>query len=121
MADMVEGLAKTAFKKRGFAESRMLADWPSIVGPMLAKVSQPQSLNFPVGLRDNGTLCIRVDAGGWATEIQHLEPIILDKIATYFGYRAVARLSITQAPLPRHKKQDTSNPRAPSRRVFADS
>lgn len=95
----VEAATKPVFKKRGIAESRLITEWPQIAGQVLADKTLPKRIAYGKGQRDNGTLHITV-APGWALEVQHLEPIILEKIATFFGYRAVAKLHITQAPLP---------------------
>ena len=48
--------------------------------------------------RSGGTLHIRV-YGGAATELQHLEPLVLERINGHFGYRAVAKLRLIHAPL----------------------
>lgn len=84
-----------ALKKRGLAESKLLTQWPSIVGPVFCEISQPDQLRFPRDSRTGGTLRVRV-ANGWAMEFQHQSAVILEKIATYFGYRAVDRLTIVQ-------------------------
>jgi hypothetical protein len=39
-------------------------------------------------------------SGSLAIELQHLEPVIIDRINGYFGYGAVKRLKILQGPLP---------------------
>ena len=81
-----------AYKKRGFAAPSVVNEWPAIVGPALARGTLPERLG-----RD-GTLRVRV-AGPVATELQHMEPQILERIAQYFGYRAVRRLAFVRAPL----------------------
>jgi hypothetical protein len=93
LARAVGAVTRAAFGRQGFAEARVLTDWPAIVGPDLAADCLPESLSA------NGVLRIRV-AGGRALELQHLEPQLLDRIATFFGYRAVTRLSFVQGPLP---------------------
>jgi hypothetical protein len=93
LARAVGKVTRTAFGRQGFAEARVLTDWPAIVGPDLAADCLPESLSA------NGVLRIRV-AGGRALELQHLEPQLLDRIATFFGYRAVQRISLVQGPLP---------------------
>src|SRR5690606_24750226 len=80
----VEVATRPVFKKRGIAESRLITEWANIAGEVLAGKTLPKRVAFPQGKRDNGTLHLSV-APGWALEVQHLEPIILDKIATYFG------------------------------------
>ena len=71
----------------------MLNDGPDIVGRPLADYTAPARLSA------DGVLEVRV-SGGWALELQHLEPLVLDRIASYFGYRAVTRLALIQGPLP---------------------
>jgi hypothetical protein len=108
----VEAATKPAFKKHGIAESRLITEWATIAGEVLAGKTLPKRLVFPKGQRDNGTLHLTV-APGWALEVQHLEPIILEKIATFFGYRAVAKIHMTQAPLPIKAKPKPKKDRSP--------
>lgn len=84
---------KAMLRGRGFTEAGVLTDWPDIVGRPLADFTSPERLS-----RD-GTLYLRV-CGGWALEVTHLEPALLDRIAGYYGYRAVTRLALVQGPLP---------------------
>lgn len=84
-------VSKRALGRRGFAEAGLVTDWGAIVGPELAAVCQPERLTFPPGKREGGTLRILV-SGGVATELQHMEPLVLERINGHFGYRAVARL-----------------------------
>jgi len=86
-----------ALKKRGFAQHRLIQDWPEIVGKTLAQFSVPERIRFPKGTHVDGTLLIRV-AYGWGTEFQHLSTVILDKIAQYFGYRAISQIKCIQDP-----------------------
>ena len=65
----------------------------------MAEHSCPEKVSYG-GALGQATLHVRVD-GGFATELQHLEPVVLDRINTYFGYRAIGRLSMVQGPLPK--------------------
>jgi len=98
LAANVPGITKKTFGKRGLAEGGLISDWARIVGPELASSCQPERLAHPPRERSGGTLHIRVH-GGAATELQHLEPLILERINGHFGYRAVARLRLVHAPL----------------------
>lgn len=100
LATLVTTATRPAFRRRGMADGAILRDWPKIVGPELARRSVPEMVRFPKGERDGGTLHLRVESGGLATELQHLEPLVVERINGYFGYRAVARLRIHQGPLP---------------------
>lgn len=83
------------YQARGFAEAKLIADWLKVVGAEMAEKATPLKVTFPQGQQVDGTLVIAVQ-GGHAIEIQHLEPIILEKIATYLGHRAVSRVKIVQ-------------------------
>ncbi|MBA4210989.1 MAG: DUF721 domain-containing protein [Parvibaculum sp.] len=101
----VLGVARSAFAKRGFSEAHILARWAEIVGTGLAEYSSPEKLVFPrasgedTRMRQGAVLTVRVD-GPVAVEIRHLEPQILERINSYYGYAAVARLKLVQGPLP---------------------
>jgi hypothetical protein len=90
---------RALFRRRGFTEAGVLTQWPAIVGDELAAHSCPEKLSFPPGSAGEGTLHVRA-AGGFGVELQHLAPLVLERVNTYFGYRAVARIAITQGPLP---------------------
>jgi len=87
-------VTKGAMAKRGFAEARILLDWRTIVGETLARHTVPERLARPRG-EGGGVLHIRV-AGAFALELQHLEPIVIERINAHFGHAAVARLKMTQ-------------------------
>ena len=101
-------ITRRAFARRGFSEAAVVTDWPTIVGPALAAETIPERLVFPRGSRAGGTLHIRV-GGAFATELQHLEPLVIERINRHFGYAAVARLTMVQGPVqprlaPQRKK-----------------
>lgn len=111
-------MAAPILGKRGFAEAEIVLQWATVVGEELARLSVPVKLSFglPGGAegpsRTNGTLQLRV-APGTAIEFQHLEPVIVERINTFFGYRAVARLALRQGPLPNRR------PPVPKRRSLS--
>ncbi len=78
-----------SFGARGFAAADIPAHWPAIAGEEIAAYSWPERL-----LKD-GTLRVRV-CGPVAVELQHLETEILERIATYCGYRAAVRIVCVQ-------------------------
>ena len=98
VAAMLPKITRPAFGKRGFVEAGVLTDWPVIVGPVLATETRPMKLSFPRSARSNGTLQIRV-TGAYSTELQHLAPLVIERINRYFGYGAVARLTLSQGPI----------------------
>ena len=93
-------VTKRAFARRGLTGADIARQWPAIVGGELAAHCRPRQLRFPKpGEAAEGRLTLRV-ASGWALQLQHLEPLVLERINGFFGYRAVARLVLQQGPLP---------------------
>jgi hypothetical protein len=103
-------IAAPILGKEGAGAAELIAQWPAIVGEAIAGSCQPTRLAFPRGERRNGTLRLRV-ASAAATEIQHREPILIERINGYFGYGAVARLVLVQGPPPLPERADPPMPR----------
>ncbi|MBP2227774.1 DUF721 domain-containing protein [Azospirillum agricola] len=95
----VPEVAGKVLGKRGLAFGALITDWPAIVGPQLSLRTAPDKLSFPRGKREEATLHIRA-MGAIALELQHLEPQIIERINSFFGYRAVARIKLIHAALP---------------------
>ena len=94
---LVSPLAKNILGKKGFVGTDILFHWEEIVGQGIAKFCFPDKIDFKKDQRDNGTLHVITTNGAFATEIKHKENLILEKINTYFGYRAVSGLKIIQS------------------------
>lgn len=101
----VEKLVRPVFGRRGFSGAGVITDWQAIVGEHLARHSRPDRIAHDGPKRDSGTLHLRVDSASLATELMHLEPQLLERVNTYFGYRAVARLRIVNAPIARPEEK----------------
>ena len=90
---LLPAAAAKLYRKQGFAQAEVLTEWPRVVGERLADTTIPEKLT-----RD-GTLTVKVSPA-FALELQHLEPQVLERIATYFGHRAVKRLRLVQGHIP---------------------
>lgn len=97
IAAEIPRVAGAALGKRGFGEAQLVTQWEAVIGPELAQKLSPERLAFPRGERRNGTLRLRVPSA-FATEAQHLEPVLIERINAFFGYGAVARLTFVQGP-----------------------
>lgn len=84
-----------AFKRFGFVQGAVVSRWGEIVGERYAKVSTPESIRFPAGKKSGGTLTLAVE-GAHAPLIQHLAPMIMERVNLFFGYEAVAKLVFRQ-------------------------
>lgn len=100
-------LAKQALRRRGFASAAIITEWDKIVGEKLARYSSPQRITYPKEQGSGGALYIEV-VGAAALEFSHMEQIIIERIATFFGHRAVSRLRLIQSRqiTPRARKAE---------------
>jgi hypothetical protein len=96
------------FAQQGFASSELITRWADIAGHDIAAHCEPTRIQWPrpVGEDDPepATLVLRVE-GPSALEIQHLSAVILERVNRFFGWQAVGRLALRQAPLRRHGKR----------------
>ena len=100
-----------AYAKQGFAARELVTRWAEIAGPEIAAHSEPLKIQWPRPVegqpQEPATLVLRVE-GPMALEIQHTSDVILQRVNRYFGWSAVGRLTLRQAPLARRDRQVTS-------------
>lgn len=110
LAPSVRKVTMSFLGRRSVAEGTLLAEWPSVVGADVARMCRPRRLTFPRQRdRREGTLVLRVNPAE-ATRLAHLEPIVIERVNAFFGYRAVARLQLEHGRLTR---RDSAPARAP--------
>ena len=93
-----------AYAKQGFAARELVTRWGEIAGSEVAAHSQPLKIQWPRPVegqpQEPATLVLRVE-GPMALEIQHSSDVILQRVNRFFGWSAVGRLALRQAPLSR--------------------
>jgi hypothetical protein len=118
---LLGGAINDVFARQGFASRELVTRWSEIAGAEVAKHSQPLKIQWPRPVEgqapDPATLVLRVE-GPMALEIQHSSDVILDRVNRFFGWNAVGRLALRQAPLSRPVKR-TPRP-GPDPRAVAD-
>lgn len=97
----VSGLAKKALDKRGFVDASIVNEWPKIAGDLIGRHSLPDRIQFPRDRSKPGTLHLILENGALATEIIHFEPVLLERLNRFFGFRAVGNIKIVHGPLPK--------------------
>src|SRR5215213_6505775 len=97
--ELVGQIGGVAFRRFGFVQSAIVSRWAEIVGERYAKVSSPESIRFPAGKRAGGVLTLLVD-GAHAPLIQHLTPMIVDRVNRFFGHPAINRIVFRQGKPP---------------------
>lgn len=81
---------------RGFAEADVLVRWHEIVGADHAGKCRPVTVRYGQNRAIGATLIVHADSGR-APEVEHLGPMIVERVNQYYGYRAVSRLKVTQS------------------------
>jgi hypothetical protein len=115
IAASVQPVASRALGRRSLAERGLLSEWPEIVGAEVARHCLPRKLAFPRrNERRDGVLTLRVEPG-WALELQHLSPQVIERVNGYFGYPAVAQLKFQQGPVRQTPKTERKSPRSLNR------
>ena len=95
VSDIVPDIGRAAFRRFGFVQSSIVSRWREIVGDRYAAVSSPESIRFPAGKRSDGVLNLIVE-GAHAPMMQHVAPVIVERVNRFFGYQAVARVAFKQ-------------------------
>jgi hypothetical protein len=110
-----------AYAKQGFAARELVTRWAEIAGPKIAAHSEPLKVQWPRPVegqpQEPATLVLRVE-GPMALEIQHSSDVILERVNRFFGWSAVGRLALRQAPLSRRDRPQP--PRAPDAKAVAE-
>ena len=102
---LIPALTRPAFKRKSPAAAQIMADWPALVGPALAAVTQPLRLT-------SGSLTIAC-SGPIALELSHLGPELMARINGGIGRVAVERLRFVQAAAPARKAGTPALPPRP--------
>lgn len=100
--ELVGDIAGTSFKRFGFVQGAVVSRWAEIVGDRYAKVSSPESIRFPAGKKSGGTLTLSVE-GAHAPLMQHLAPMIMERVNRFLGYEAVNKVAFSQGRRPRQQ------------------
>lgn len=109
IADLVPNIGRAAFRKFGFIQSSVVTRWPEIVGKRHAEMTAPESIRFPAGRRSGGTLRLIV-ASGHGPIVQHILPDIIERVNRFFGYEAVARVTMRQGVVTAREPVDRPPP-----------
>ena len=114
---LLGGVFSDAFAKQGFASRELVTRWAEIAGAEVAKFSEPLKIQWPRPVEGQpeqpATLILRVE-GPAALEIQHSSDAILQRVNRFFGWNAVGKIALRQAPLSRPKVRTTIPPLDPA-------
>ncbi|RDJ23610.1 DUF721 domain-containing protein [Bosea caraganae] len=104
LADLIDDCLAPALAAQGFAGRAIAAFWPEIVGERLATRSRPLKIDWPRRrpapgeMSEPAVMVVRVE-GAFALEMQQLAPLVLERVNTHLGWRAVGKLVLKQGPV----------------------
>jgi hypothetical protein len=101
LVDVITVVTKPICEEHGFLNFKIIANWQQIVGNRIAQISYPISIKFSANQKVNGVLVVGVENPGFSLEIQANQNLILERIATYFGYKAISSIKLTVVPKKR--------------------
>ena len=105
-----------AYARQGFAARELVARWAEIAGAEVAAHCEPIKMQWPRPVegqvQEPATLVLKVE-GPMALEIQHKSDVILERVNRFFGWSAVGRLALRQAPLSRRDRPKSAPPPDP--------
>ncbi|MFL2542988.1 MAG: DciA family protein [Alphaproteobacteria bacterium] len=97
--------------KYGKIEFLILSKWPQIVGSFFAEHSEPDKISRVTEDFDEfdqpifkSFLHVRVSPAA-AVDFQHYKETIIEKINSFFGYKAIADLRLQQNFIPKKKNE----------------
>jgi hypothetical protein len=96
----VSALSGAVLRRHGFVSNHLVTDWAAVVGNTIGTRSLPERLVHRRGSVSDGTLVVRVASGASALEVQHQEPVLIQRINAFLGYSAVTRVRVVQGVLP---------------------
>lgn len=112
LSDLLAATLGDVLKAQGFASTEIISRWTDIVGTEIATHSEPLKITWPRSIGNEApepaTLVLRVE-GPAALEIQHLSTVILERVNRFFGWQAIGRIALRQAPL-RHRERVSPRP-----------
>jgi predicted nucleic acid-binding Zn ribbon protein len=86
LGDVMKGmLSKSGIADR-VAQASVIPDWPALVGPQIARVTEPLSVTA------QGTLFVAVTTNAWMTELSLLEPDLLRRLNQRTGKLQIRKI-----------------------------
>ena len=112
LATVLPDVARKSLRRGGATLARLIADWPTIVGEKLAQHCVPRRLSDRATDGEGATLVLGAH-GPMAIELQHLEPVLIERINSHLGYGAIKRVRLVQDARPPAPKRTEAAPVEP--------
>lgn len=86
LGDVVSGVLTEAGISDRVAQAAVIPEWRSLVGPQIARVTEPLSVTR------QGTLFVAVTTNGWMTELSLMEPDLLRRLNQRTGRLQIRKI-----------------------------
>lgn len=86
LGDVVSGVLKQAGIRDRVAQAAVIPEWPKLVGPQIARVTEPLSVTR------QGTLFVAVTTNAWMTELSLMEPELLRRLNQRTGVLQIRKI-----------------------------
>ncbi len=117
LADLIAKAMDPVLAKQGFGAADIVLHWDEIVGERLARVCEPIKLQWPARPPkappgqplDPASLLVRVESG-FAIELQHVSPLVIERVNMHLGWRCIGRILLRQGPVGTQKRVVRAKP-----------
>jgi predicted nucleic acid-binding Zn ribbon protein len=86
LSDVMGEMLTTSGISDRIAQASIIPDWPKLVGPQIAKVTEPLSITR------QGTLFVAVTTNAWMTELSLMEPELLRRLNERAGRLQIKKI-----------------------------
>ena len=93
-ATLMQTRIRKASEERGFAVTRLLTHWQEVVGEAVAQIATPVNVSYGKG--GMGATLTLLTTGAQAPMLEMQKEQVREKVNACYGYRAIARVRITQ-------------------------
>jgi predicted nucleic acid-binding Zn ribbon protein len=86
LGDVMGSVLKGSGIADRIAQAHVIPEWASLVGPQIAKVTEPLSVT------PQGTLFVAVTTNAWMTELSLMEPTLLRRLNQKTGKLSIKKI-----------------------------
>ena len=115
---LLQSRIRGASEARGFAVTRLLTHWAEIVGEDTARIAQPVKVGY--GRDGLGATLTLLTTGAQAPMLSMQCEAIRERVNACYGYRAIAKVRITQIRRRRGRLRARRQTRVPQPRSGGD-
>ena len=86
LGDVMSDVLKKSGIADRVAQANVIPEWPGLVGPQIARVTEPLSVT------PQGTLFVAVTTNAWMTELSLMEPDLLRRLNQRTGRLSIKKI-----------------------------